>query len=176
MNNKAIEDIKQFAIELSSGHTHRLDDILTACNKLKNELENQQPKPFKATDIRFVGERVDGKGKVEGFHYMIGGLSYIMLAKSEVKDREDGNGVDTFNPAFEVHPESVEQIGGGEQWISVEDRLPEVGKNVLIKRLTFPDLKVAHCSDSGSWYDSNNYEYIATHWMPLPNPPKQHRP
>lgn len=50
------------------------------------------------------------------------------------------------------------------KWISVTERLPELNENVLVYS--------AHsgliCIDANIWFDRN-----ATHWMPLPEPPKE---
>ncbi|MCB7128181.1 MAG: DUF551 domain-containing protein [Candidatus Brocadiales bacterium] len=62
------------------------------------------------------------------------------------------------------------------EWISVEERLPKKYKNVLI----FVDFRLR----GGSWH-MNTASYIeewvhgndptpgVTHWMPLPEPPKE---
>ena len=57
------------------------------------------------------------------------------------------------------------------EWISVKDRLPETGVEVL----AYSDgdiYTVVHCID-GSWIASSTYYdlYHVTHWMPLPEPP-----
>ena len=68
------------------------------------------------------------------------------------------------------------------QWISVEERLPELGKEVLIcdiddKRNYMDVWSLEYDEDgdvvwegkNGEWYSRNE----ATHWMPLPEPPKE---
>lgn len=59
----------------------------------------------------------------------------------------------------------------GEDWISVEDRLPEESKTVIV----YTDL-----GGTGDMYYSKQYGWhslknqaIVTHWRPLPQPPKQ---
>ena len=50
-------------------------------------------------------------------------------------------------------------------WISVDDRLPDVGNIVLIYSETY-----GVCLDS---YSDDTFDYFdVTHWMPLPQPPK----
>ena len=63
-------------------------------------------------------------------------------------------------------------------WISVKDRLPDVGKEVLtygsdgIKADSYAFQSTI--SDKPVFEgDHNEYNYGVTHWMPLPEPPKQ---
>ena len=64
-----------------------------------------------------------------------------------------------------------------QEWISVEDELPEVGGYVvcIAKRNPFSRFMpmVARIEKNG-WVNPITEQYIseATHWMPLPNPPK----
>ena len=67
-------------------------------------------------------------------------------------------------------------------WISVEDRLPEIGKNVLVydcfsELEQIPELSMSTAHYDGMvWRDylSNRHIYSEeiTHWQPLPSPPK----
>ena len=52
-----------------------------------------------------------------------------------------------------------------QEWISVKDRLPDVGKFVLIYNEINGVLLDYHDGATFGYYD-------VTHWMPLPNPPK----
>lgn len=77
-------------------------------------------------------------------------------------------------------------------WISVKDRLPEHGKNVLLIAYGWKDTRVyigrlEHMSPETSWLTgitskesewciegwSYLKEPVVTHWMPLPEPPKE---
>ena len=63
-----------------------------------------------------------------------------------------------------------------QEWISVEDRLPEEKVNCIVH------YKHDYCDNDGYWaigtcfYDGEkfriNLSYKVTHWMPLPQPPK----
>ena len=63
-----------------------------------------------------------------------------------------------------------------QEWISVEERLPEEKVNCLVH------YKHAYCDNDGYWdigvsfYDGHEFhiglEYKVTHWMPLPEAPK----
>ena len=63
-----------------------------------------------------------------------------------------------------------------QEWISVDERLPEEKVNCLVH------YKHAYCDNDGYWdigvsfYDGHEFhiglEYKVTHWMPLPEAPK----
>lgn len=79
------------------------------------------------------------------------------------------------------------------EWISVEDRLPEVNQNVLVIQVYEDEPMIASITRFGYWVEkcinldvdgdaiwsfeicsvrnANDYEKI-THWMSLPEPPK----
>lgn len=57
------------------------------------------------------------------------------------------------------------------EWISVEDRLPDVGIDVLVCYRNECD--VARYSDTYRCFFTGMYACEnVTHWMPLPEPPK----
>jgi len=63
-------------------------------------------------------------------------------------------------------------------WISVEERLPESGERVLIMFKPFEDdenISIGWLTKSGfDCYDDSVYFFRSvTHWMPLPEPPKE---
>ena len=58
------------------------------------------------------------------------------------------------------------------EWIPVSDRLPEKGKDVLVYTLTHDVLK-AHCYGDRQWFAHDGIWRVVTHWMPLPEPPKE---
>ena len=64
-----------------------------------------------------------------------------------------------------------------QEWISVKDRLPEVGGYVvcIAKRNSFSRFipMVARIEKNG-WVNPMTEQYISevTHWTPMPNPPK----
>ena len=67
-----------------------------------------------------------------------------------------------------------------QEWISVDDRLPEEKVNCIVH------YKHAYCDNDGYWaigmcfYDGEKFQfdpaYKVTHWMPLPQPPKGEQP
>jgi hypothetical protein len=83
----------------------------------------------------------------------------------------------------QIRPADVQPVN---QWISVKDRLPEVGKSVLVAvvinaklNLPFsidftPEIRIGWLEEIGKWglqFDSADRDEI-THWMPLPKLPK----
>ena len=64
-----------------------------------------------------------------------------------------------------------------QEWISVKDRLPGKNVNCIVH------YKHAYCNNDGYWaigscfYDGEKFQiglaYKVTHWMPLPEPPKE---
>lgn len=71
-------------------------------------------------------------------------------------------------------------------WISVKERLPDDGVEVLAcynniykvldKKIDSFEIEMLRYFSSGigKWVDRTNYEYVGiTHWMPLPEPPKE---
>ena len=64
-----------------------------------------------------------------------------------------------------------------QEWISVKDRLPEEKVNCIVY------YQHAYCDNDGYWaigfcfYDGEKFRidllYKVTHWMPLPEPPKE---
>ena len=74
-------------------------------------------------------------------------------------------------------PKQVAQL----KWISVEDRLPDVevlAANFAPKTYGYKEYIIGYVSPDwrkGEYYAENDYEilYNVTHWMPLPEPPKE---
>ena len=70
----------------------------------------------------------------------------------------------------------------GSKWISVEDRLPEPCVSVLTLRRRLEDGACSQRVDSTipiydgtfAWFsDTHSWKTKVTHWMPLPEPPKE---
>ncbi|MBU5626526.1 DUF551 domain-containing protein [Oscillibacter sp. MSJ-2] len=63
------------------------------------------------------------------------------------------------------------------KWISVKERLPGCGERVLATDGTF--VGEAYRTSAKSWYRMSGFAWrdalgtIVTHWMPLPEPPKE---
>lgn len=78
--------------------------------------------------------------------------------------------------------QEIERLRGQleRQWISVEERVPEVGEDVLTLSATGA-ARVMHLNKSGydwsvevsRWHGFLMPRDSVTHWMPLPEPPKE---
>lgn len=79
----------------------------------------------------------------------------------------DGDLKNVIRETFERDYEPVEQAAQG--WISVEDRLPPVGIEVLVidEYDNYSRDTIDEDSDGFSWIDDGEY----THWRELPEPP-----
>jgi hypothetical protein len=61
------------------------------------------------------------------------------------------------------------------EWISVKDKLPDVGVYVLIHKLcgaekNFSFICFGYLNPNKTWSKDNDL-YETTHWMPIPEPP-----
>lgn len=65
------------------------------------------------------------------------------------------------------------------EWVSVRDRLPEIGVEVLVYDCGFMGVWSLNKTDQGVfWEDGHGDQYSVdevTHWMPLPEPPEEGR-
>ncbi len=62
------------------------------------------------------------------------------------------------------------------KWISVEDRLPDEHKSVIVYVTRFnyySDYVDMSFRQDGEWKSNTGYWKAITHWMPLPPPPKE---
>lgn len=66
-----------------------------------------------------------------------------------------------------------------QEWVSIEDALPEVGKDVLMFYSETGQQIVGGRYEDGDWYSNTDGEWYTdciaepTHWMPLPALPKE---
>lgn len=86
----------------------------------------------------------------------------------------------TIHDLTETNDELKSKLNEGSGlWISVEERLPEVGEDVLIKYENnlisgFLQSKNEWCCYTGNgWVTAADESESPTHWMPLPKPPKK---
>ena len=92
--------------------------------------------------------------------------------------------VELIAETIELYPSEREELADGliangvtvQEWISVEDRLPEEKVNCIVH------YKHAYCDTDGYWaigfccYDGEKFllnpAYKVTYWMQMPEPPK----
>lgn len=79
---------------------------------------------------------------------------------------------------FDAVREHLYTLMGNNGWISVKDRPPKDGQDVLAYLYNGEETRIVPCNyDKGTWYDCVMNCTVAinsiTHWMPLPEPPKE---
>lgn len=79
---------------------------------------------------------------------------------------------------FAAVREHLYTLMGNNGWVSVNDRLPKDGQDVLGYLYNGEETRIAPVNyDKGTWYDCVMNCTVAinsiTHWMPLPEPPKE---
>lgn len=57
------------------------------------------------------------------------------------------------------------------EWISVDERLPSIQGSYLVYTLK-GRIRIDYCYDMYCNGELNFDDYLVTHWMPLPQPPK----
>lgn len=96
---------------------------------------------------------------------------------------ETRNAIGVFGQYWKALIEDAPTIEPKQEWISVKDRLPEIGQKVLVFDVD-AELDISkdihifsfecdedgyYWSDEGGWW--NDFENVS-HWMPLPEPPE----
>lgn len=99
-----------------------------------------------------------------------------MDVKEKLIDLLTGHSIDTQQDVEYVADHLIMNGVTVQEWISVEDRLPEEKVNCIVH------YKHAYCDNDDYWaigicfYDGEKFQmdwsYKVTHWMPLPKPPK----
>lgn len=74
--------------------------------------------------------------------------------------------------------EDIENAPTVDRWVSVNDRAPDNGQDVLVYIDDWGKSRITGLNyDNGAWYDCiMNCEVVIpniTHWMPLPEPPRE---
>lgn len=110
--------------------------------------------------------------------------SYLVTKFNELADKYTGNEHKRQRAlAYATAADMIKLMDAADvqpvnQWISVKDRLPETGKSVLIyyPKWDGDEIQVAKLEGDGMMFDIcgefNIGTGVVTHWMPLPEPPK----
>lgn len=77
-------------------------------------------------------------------------------------------GCENTQTQLAVGEKTIRELLGKSQWISVKDRLPEVGKEILWYHQPGGEFAVGYLLDEAT-------QPFFTHWMELPAPPKEEK-
>ena len=100
----------------------------------------------------------------------------LMMGAEELADHLIANGVTVQEKKRFLLKENGDLIPLDQTWIPVSERLPEKDKEVLCLTDTGSYwLAMFNRCDDGLWSDGEFWssEKCVTHWMPLPEPPKE---
>ena len=75
---------------------------------------------------------------------------------------------------LEVAPVDMPTLTPPNEWVSVEERLPEPGERVLAAKGTFAG--EAYLASNGAWMRHDGFPWEVDAWMPLPAPPDRRPP
>ena len=98
-----------------------------------------------------------------------------MNTKEKLKDILDEFVYDDWYGNEDIAEKLISNGVTVQKWISVDDRLPESGKEGVLIALRWGEVGIGWCED-GRWSSEfiNEYEEgEVTHWMPLPDAPKE---
>lgn len=101
----------------------------------------------------------------------------LPLTISDIRAWSDGT-TQAYNEALVDVLTAIEEQPKVGEWIPVEERLPDIYKNVQVTYFGYEDNKlysdgVAYIDDCGVWrweFDESKVECGITAWMPLPEP------
>ena len=94
-------------------------------------------------------------------------LIYVIMKLKPVYD--EGYQYELVMPDGTSISDGILQIAPN--WVSVEDKLPEAGTEILICDRV-PRFSIAIYDAGEFFYGGTNMTRFVTHWMPLPEPPE----
>ena len=100
------------------------------------------------------------------------------MSKQKIKEWLGSKHENYSNKLKNIISESIHQYTQDQSgWVSVEDRLPETNKLILICTNNFDEETRYSCGafDGSNWWHKNEYcaSWTPTHWVPLPLPPTE---
>ena len=75
---------------------------------------------------------------------------------------------------FKDDIDSIPTLTQPNEWVSVEERLPEPGERVLAAKGTF--VGEAYLASNGAWMRHAGFPWEVDAWVPLPAPPNRRPP
>ena len=138
-------------------------------------------------DALYRAKRTDNGAWVEGFYFerksTLGATTSAFIIQDAYEQIKGGRRFvrsDIGSECFNVDPATVEKHSDSvESWISVDDRLPELWREAdgnLINYLVYmPEygVDVGNYAASVKTWLCMGIPCKVTHWMPLPQPPKE---
>ena len=97
---------------------------------------------------------------------------------------EAADAIERLDAIAQTYAETVHEIEDKRKWIPVTERLPDAGKKVLVFAYGYDTITARMCKKTESGYpvfECKGYDGIyremamagrITHWMPIPEPPK----
>ena len=128
--------------------------------------------------LRMVGNHVDTVtlGK-EDMVYFDMAIAALREQDGSFQNGNDHNTVKDWPPYMDLpRDRDVTDINVGNNWISVADRLPKPHETVLVIRRNQRKKLSVECGcymGSGDWQVGTRLTRPVTHWMPLPEIPKE---
>lgn len=106
-----------------------------------------------------------------------------LIANGVVVSKMETATIATDNPVGDKLTPTADNVSAVQQWISVKDRLPEYHKKVLTRSKmgtsghSFYVCELCMFDNELGWMFNDGFEaqdlIEITHWMPLPEPPKE---
>ena len=87
-------------------------------------------------------------------------------------DEECDNYLNTRRTTLCMARDYLKEHFAEQKWIPVTEMLPEQNEDVLVYTIT-NDVRKAHCYGDRQWFAEDGIWRRVTHWMPLPEPPKE---
>lgn len=109
------------------------------------------------------------------YEELVKALRYPCPHENCVLSQQAADAIENVSKAYRMMAEAYEAEVTKSCWIPVTERLPEAGERVMCYcRANI--YEVMKMRTDGDWVHDTNHIYMhsfVTHWMPLPEPPKE---